>query len=434
MRNKVLVAALLIILPFFITACTLQDLPVIGRFFGGAGDSNEIPTDQAATISIWGLWESPEVMDKLIIKYRETHPNITVNYDDRSVLKLEDYKETVYTRAGQESAPDIVFVHNSWVPGLKGSLAPAPANVMSAQDYASRFYPAAQQSAVLDDSVYAAPVYYDGLVLVYNKKHFEEIDQTVPPTAWEEFRRLALELTIRGQQNTIVRAGAAMGAADNITFFSDILGLMFSQAQVNIPADLDSKAAQDALAFYANFMVEDKVWDNTMPEASSAFAQEKVSMIFVPAWSLLDIVTARPDLDIGVAPVPQALPDTPAAWSSFWMMAVPSGSANKAVAWDFIKFMSQDEQQLSLFSENSAFRKFGSPYSSTALKSQLDSNPYLKPVLDTAPYASTGRIAARAGNKSAVEALRTAVNEMSIPTADPAAVLKTAKDAIVNTR
>ena len=433
MRNKILVTALLIVLPLFITACTLQDLPVIGRFFGG-GQTPSVPTDQPVTLNIWGLWENPATMEKLINKYKESHPNVTINYDDRSVLKLEDYKETVYTRAGQEGAPDIVFVHNTWVPGLRDALQPSPASVLSSQDFANRFYPAAQRSAVIDNNVYAAPLYYDGLVLVYNKAHFEEIDQTEPPTAWEEFRRLALELTIRGQQNTIVRAGAAMGAADNIHFFSDILGLMFSQAQVNIPADLDSKAAQDALSFYTNFMTEDRVWDLNMPEASAAFAQEKVSMIFVPTWNLLDIIAARPDLEIGVAPVPQALPDTPASWASFWMLAVPAGSSNSASAWDFINFLSQDDQQLALYSENSVYRKFGSAYSSVTLRSQLDSNPYLKPLLDMAPFASTGRITARSGNKTAVDALFTAVNEVAVTKSDPAVVLKTAKDKVINSK
>lgn len=430
MRNKILATALLLTLPLFLSACTIN-LPGLGPINIGGKTA-----PKAITLNVWGLWEKPEVMDMLISKYKETHPNVTINYDDRSVLKLEDYKETVYTRAAQPDSPDIIFVHNSWVPGLHGSLAPAPDSIMNAATYGSRFYDVATKSAVFDNKVYGLPLYYDGLVLVYNKKHFEEIDQKIAPTAWEEFRRVALALTVKGTDGKLVRAGAAIGTSDNIDFATDILGLMFAQAGVNIPDDLESKPATDALTFYTNFYKEDKVWDNTFPEASTAFAQEKVSMIFIPTWNLLDIVTARPDMSIGVAPVPQARPSDPAAWGSFWMSTVSGGSKNKEAAWEFIKWMSDNDQQLMYFSENSKIRKYGAPYSTPDLKSNLEANVYLKPALDVAPFAVSGRLAARSGNKAAVEALRFAINKINDPMAlaKMDEVSKEAKEKIANTK
>ncbi len=402
--SKSLTLVLLLTFPFVLTACTLKDLPVIGKYFGGTA------TQGPVTLNVWGLWESPPVVNTLIAKYRETHPNVTINYDDRSVIKLNDYKETVYTRASQADAPDIVVVHNSWVRGLKNSLAEAPKEIITPEIYAQRFYDVAVKSAVIDDKVFGLPLFYDGLVLVYNKDHFAEIDQQFPPTAWEEFRRIALALTVKGDNNQIVRAGAALGTADNIDFFSDILGLMFSQAKVEIPGELDSKPAQDALTFYTNFAKEDKVWANDMPEASIAFVGERVSMIIVPAWNLLDIITARPDLRVGVAPVPQALPSEPVSWGSFWMGAVTTGSRNKDAAWEFLKFLSENDQELALFSEASQYRKYGPAFASMDLKSQLDANQYLKPVLDQANFATSGKVSARSGNATAVAALKDAVN------------------------
>jgi multiple sugar transport system substrate-binding protein len=429
-NSKIITLAILLMLPFFLAACTLQDLPVIGKFFGSAAPQGPV------TLNVWGLWQDPQLMTSLINKYRETHPNVTINYDDRSVIKLEDYKETVYTRATQDDAPDIVVVHNSWVNGLKDSLSPAPTNVITSEEFSQKFYNVAAQSAVIDSKVYALPMYHDGLVLVYNKAHFEEIDQTSPPTAWEEFRRIAIALTIHGEKGEIVRAGAAIGAADNIDFFSDILGLMFSQANVSIPDDLDSKPAQDALTFYANFVSEDKVWSKDLAEASAAFASEKVSMIFVPAWNLLDILAVRPDLEIGVAPVPQALTSDPTSWASFWMTSVTSGSKNKQAAWDFIKFLSENDQQLQIFSNASTTKQYGPAFSAVELKSQLDSNQYLKPLLDDAPYAMSGRIAGRAGNRAAVAAMKTAVNTVLDKESNTSMedIMSMVKQEVTNTR
>jgi ABC-type glycerol-3-phosphate transport system substrate-binding protein len=220
-------------------------------------------------------------------------------------------------------------------------------------------------------------------------------------------------LTVKTENGEFVRAGAAIGTADNIDFFADILGLMFSQANVNVPADLDTKAAQDALSFYTMFVTEDKIWDENFPEATKAFAQGKVSMIFVPTWNLLDIIKANPTMDIGVAAVPQAVAESPTSWANFWMYAVPKTSENQAAAWDLINFLTQDDQQLAIFNEASKYRAYGAPFSSVALSSQASSgsaSKYIKSVLDTAPYAKSSYFTGRAGNTSQVEALQTAVN------------------------
>jgi multiple sugar transport system substrate-binding protein len=409
MSNKIKALILLPLLSIFLTACILEDVPIIGDYlFPG-------PTAGPVTLNVWGLWEDPSVMQALAAKYQETHPNVTINYEDRSVMELIDYKERVFERAGDANpGADIIMVHNSWVPALSSSLFPMPGSVMSISEYQTRFYPVAADSAVMGGNIYAVPAYYDGLVLVYNKAHFSEIGQQFPPTAWEEFRRLALELTIRGgdRGETLLRGGAAIGTANNIDHFSDILGLMWTQAAVDIPEEISTKPAYDALSYYTNFALEDKVWSDDMPEASAAFARGEVSMIFVPSWQILELVKNMPNItDIGVAPVPQAIPESPAAWATFWMYAVPGNADYSRDAWDFIKFVSDDEQQLMIYDAASRLRAFGSPYSSVALGDRV-TNPLIQPVIRTASFAESEEIASRSGNRRQVTALQKAVNDV----------------------
>jgi multiple sugar transport system substrate-binding protein len=407
MRNKKITLSLLFVLSFTLTACTLQDLPLVGKYFGG------IP-EPSGSITFWGLWENPEVISSAITAYKEERTNVQVTYDDRSILKPADYKERIFARAKDNVGADVIFVHNSWVSKLKGDLAPMPDAMASELDYANAFYPVAAQSAVFDGKVYAVPFYYDGLVLLYNKDHFAEIGQQEPPTSWEEFRRVAGQLTIKagedGEKPTLVRAGAAMGTVDNIEHFSDILGLLFTQTDVQIPDELQSDAAADALTFYTNFVREDQVWDSTFPEANDAFAQGKVSMIFVPSWRILDLMAANPELNFGVAPVPQPPTVSPAAWASFWMLAVPATSANPSAAWDFINFITSENQELAMFNASSQYRPFGAAFARKSLAPQISSDPYLGPVVATAPYAKSAEIAGRSGNDSITTPLGEAVN------------------------
>ncbi len=427
MSNKIKALALLPIVSLVLTACTIQDLPLIGKYFTKT-------TSEPVELKVWGMWEDPKVLTVLFENYRQQHPNVTVAYEDRSIMDPFEYKERVATRLydGTGLEADIVLIHNTWIPLLKNYLIPMPQELLSAGDYATKFYPSATESAVIDNNIYALPAYYDGLVLVYNKKHYAEIGQRFAPTSWEEFRVLALNLTKRsGEDNrNIDRAGAAIGTADNIDFFSDIVGLLWAQAGVSIPSQIDSRAAQDALTYYTDLSREYRVWDNTFVEASEAFVNNKVSMIFVPSWKLLDILKAMPDVnDVGVAAVPQARPDVPASWGSFWMYAVPNSSGNPDVAWDLLNSMATEDQQLTYFNEASKYRVFGPPFALSSLAPQI-SNPLLKPLLDMAPYSKSAEIADRAGNRKQVTALKDAVNAVLSGSSGVSSALQTAKQAM----
>lgn len=412
LKNKLITLAIVFSFPLFLTACSLGDLPVIGKYLGGGVEGEHKVA--SGDITVWGLWENTEVVNKLILKYNEKYPQVNVTYDDRSIIKpLVDYKERVFARAAETSGPDVVRVHVSWVPSLKNYLVPMPEGMMDEATFKDSFYPVAADNLISDGRVYGLPTYYDGLVLVYNKSHFAEIGQVDPPEVWEEFRRLALELTIRGEENSLVRAGAAIGTAVNIDFATDILGMMIYQTNASVPDALDTDAAVYALKYYANFYMEDGVWSAEMPEASVAFGQGKVSMIFVPVWNLLDILSNNPDMEIGVASLPQAFLESPVTWGTFWVDVVPKSSQNPSAAWSYIKFMAEEEQQLESYSESTKYRiYYGAPFSLVSLKQELLGNPYLKALLDSAPYAKTNEFAARAGNRRQEDALRKAISDV----------------------
>jgi hypothetical protein len=70
------------------------------------------------------------------------------------------------------------------------------------------------------------------------------------------------------------------------------------------------------------------------------------------------------------------------------------------------------------------------------LKSELDTNQYLKPVLDQASFAASGKVAARSGNVSAVNALKDAVNMMldTSAQAKPEEIMTTVKEKVTNSK
>jgi multiple sugar transport system substrate-binding protein len=403
--------ALLLSFPLVLTGCNPKNLPLIGPLLGGG-----TPEVKNVNLTVWGLWETEQTLQPLLQKYSADHPNIKITYEDRSIMPLVDYKERVFTRAFEGTKPDIVMAHASWVPRLVagGGAWPVPAGVFDAGYVGTTFFPVVKDAGVVGSSLYSLPSAYDGLVLVYNKRHFEAAGITQPPVDWEEFRRDALSLRVPQDFSLpMTRAGAAMGLAANIDHFSDVLGLMWVQAGVKIPEELDTDQAKDALTFYTNFVKEDKVWSDTMPESLLAFASDKVSMVLVPTWRLYELLASMQDpTAIGVAQVPQALQDTPVSWATYWTWVVPKSSPNPNESWDVIKYITDAQQQTALFSEASKIRPFGSIYSNVDLAQNLATNGYLKAAVESAPYAKTAEIAGRAGNRRQYDALKQAVADV----------------------
>jgi ABC-type glycerol-3-phosphate transport system substrate-binding protein len=147
-------------------------------------------------------------------------------------------------------------------------------------------------------------------------------------------------------------------------------------------------------------------------------------MVFVPSWRILDILAVNPTLNMGIATVPQALSNEPAAWASFWMLAVPASSKNAAAAWSFINYVGSEEAELLMFSEASKIRPFGAPYARVSAAPQLSANTYLKPVLDEAPFAKSAELSARAGDDKVTNALKDAVNAVLKGSANSVTALK----------
>jgi ABC-type glycerol-3-phosphate transport system substrate-binding protein len=59
----------------------------------------------------------------------------------------------------------------------------------------------------------------DSMVLYYNKDMFNAAGIVAPPTTWQEFQDDVKKLTLVDATGNIVRSGAAIGTAQNVSVF-----------------------------------------------------------------------------------------------------------------------------------------------------------------------------------------------------------------------
>jgi multiple sugar transport system substrate-binding protein len=251
------------------------------------------------------------------------------------------------------------------------------------------FYPVAARDLVLSNQVVGVPLMYEGLALLYNQNMLQAAN-ALPPSDWQQVRELAVNLTIKNGQR-IERGGIALGTAENVDHFSDILALMMLQNSADL-ANPASVNAQSALEFFTIFSRVDQVWDATLPPSTQAFASEQVAMIFAPSWRIHEIQSLNPNLSIGVARLPQ-IDGTQVSWATYWAEGVSSTSRNKEESWKFLNYLSQPEQLRAMHSDAGSVRAYGELYPRVSMASELKSNPMLSPYLDDALYSQSWYLA-----------------------------------------
>ncbi|PJA41411.1 hypothetical protein CO179_00065 [candidate division WWE3 bacterium CG_4_9_14_3_um_filter_39_7] len=382
-------------------------------------------TPENVTLTYWGLWEPKEVMQPLIDKYQSENPHITIEYVVRDPATHYD---VVNARIASEGAPDIVRLHSTWVPSMTPFLSSAPKSVISVDDFKQEFFPVNRQFLVKDNSVYGLPLMIDGIALVYNKDLFAAEGITAPPTTWNEFRDYAARLTRVNSNGEMLQSGAAMGYGESIDYSADLIALMMAQNGAvfqdeagnvtfhNSLSAVGSNLGSEALQFYSLFAKSEKSWDPRLGNSTDAFASGKVAMAFLPSHRVLEILNSSPKFKIGVAMVPQLPSPTGEIrsqyWANFWSESVVKSSQHPEEAWKFLRWLSREEQLISLYKNESTVRAFGEPYPRTSMVSSLSSELYTGPYSGQGPSYTSWYIASGAFSSTLNNPIEKAIIEM----------------------
>lgn len=417
---------------------------VITKFFGGGqspapaikstGSTSQTSTTPApvkqTTLTYWGLWESSPVMDQVLKDFSSANPGVVVNYVQQSP---KDYRERLADALKKGTGPDVFRYHATWVPMLKSGLSSVPSSVMSADEYTKTFYPVVSKQLKTTDGFVGIPLMYDGLALYYNKQIFTTANLPAP-TSWAEVESAARALTVRSKDKKIERAGIALGTTANVDNFSDILGLLILQNGGD-PSQPSTKLVADSVRYYTNFYKTLKVWDETLPSSTYAFATEKAAMMIAPSWRAFEVKSINPNIQFAIAPAPQ-LPGTSVSWASYWAEGVAKTSKQQDVAWKFLKYMSSKDVLLKMHeaAATKTPRLFGEIYPRTDMTAGLVSDPYIGAFLSDAPKATSWWMASRTFdngiNDKIIKYYEDAVNAVNLGTTTPEEALKTTQQGV----
>lgn len=363
-------------------------LAVVGGFAFWKYAPNFAETKPAAptnaNLTIWGFEPDEKTIKLAIAEYQKTHPDVTINFVKQSRL---NYRSRVQTQIGSNQGPDILVMHNSWVPMLMktNALSASPASAFSLGDYISEFYPIAKDTLVYNNQIYGVSTGVDGLLLYYNEDIIKAAGVVVPQD-WAQFTAVAVRTTVPNPDGTIRTAGAAMGTTTNVDYWSEIVGLLFLQEPGASLEQPNTPSGANVIKFYTDFVTDPtkKVWDQNLANSTQMFADGNLTFYFGPSSRAAEIRALNPNLNFKVTKVPQ-LPGKDIYWGSYWGWGVSGSSQYKDQAWEFLQFLSSAPTEQMIYAQQVQQKGIGEAYSRVDLKKQLEGDPVLGLVVTQAP-------------------------------------------------
>jgi len=370
----------------FATACTGQS---------GSGASDD--ASKETTINFWHGWSAPgeqKAVKDLVAGFEKAHPNIHVNV----VGNMTDDKVNQALRAGGDKAPDVV---SSFTTNNVGKFCSSGAFVdlnplfkKAGIDPETTFPKAMSEYTQYDGNRCTVPLLGDAYGLYYNKTAFDKAGIKTPPKTFSEFEADAKKLTI-AQGDSFKQLGF-MPLYHGWESTTEHIFAQFSPTYFD--SDGKSNVAKDP-KFEAGFKLQKKLVDELggykkLEKYRSGLGDEwgpkhpfqtgQVAMQLDGEWRLGMALDAKPDFEIGVAPLP--VPDDQAdtygkGYITGTIAGIAATSKKQNAAWELVKYMTTDTDAVVNFSN--AIHNV--PSTLEALKSpKLKYDPRFKTFLDIA--------------------------------------------------
>ncbi|MBD3311354.1 MAG: extracellular solute-binding protein [Candidatus Magasanikbacteria bacterium] len=423
-----------------LTAPVLLGLLVLS----GQGCKGPTAEQQAAvrpvTLDFWTVYDDVDELRRMASEYKALRPYVTINIRQ---VRYDEFDELFVNALADDVGPDIISTHVRWLNKYKNRLATMPRSVQVANQYVkgeyfketvvelqnvampsipaikSNFVSAVFEDVVIDDQVYGLPISMDTMAIYYNKDLLDQAGVPLAPTTWDEFEQAVRKSTKYDNNGNIVQSGVAMGTADNIDNSFDIVSLLMMQSMAGNGMEMVENGrvafaegikqlkyehpTMQALRFYTDFAqptTEDYSWNEDMEQAIDSFTRGKTVFYFGFAHDRDNIAARAPQMEFEIIPVPQLYSQVPVNVANYWVQSVVEKSENKNLAWDFVRFITSQEN-IERYTTN---QKLPSP-----LRAQVNDQ---KEDVDISPFANSVLVARNWYKGRDIDAVRDAFGDM----------------------
>jgi ABC-type glycerol-3-phosphate transport system substrate-binding protein len=280
--------------------------------------SSAVTTKPQGAVTIWGTFPQ-SIMSPLLGNIAQEN-NITINY---TPIPEDGFGEKLTEAVASGGGPDLIIAPHEVLLQARTKISPIPYTNFSARTFRDTFVQSGE-IFFMKDGVLAVPLAIDPLILYWNRTLFENAGLIDAPKTWKEVQDDVAKLTEKDLNENILSSGIAMGTPNNVSYFKEILSLLFLQignpivkidttdANAQFLATLDDASTHDgvmkALSFFVSFVDPNSgvyTWNRVRPKDQDAFVGEELAMYVGFAHEIPEIRDRNPNINFDVALVPQ---------------------------------------------------------------------------------------------------------------------------------
>jgi len=324
--------------------------------------SNKGSSSALGTVAVWGTLSQTDMSAALTTIVPTTPDLKQVSYVQKDETTLPtDLAAAIATGA----APDLVLASQEDLRALRKFITPISASTLSPATFTNAFVEEGSLFAA-PDGFYGVPFLIDPLVLFTNRTILSSSGVAKPPTTWEALTGLVPSIAAFTPGRQITRGLIALGTYDNVHNARGILSTLFLQTGVPISvtrsgsvlaADLGESANQSGgppgeavVGFYTQFADPLKVsytWNASLPDSRQLFLSGDLAFYLGYASEALFLSAANPNLDFGVAPIPQRATATAKhTYGLLYAFMIPNGARNASGAYQAAVLLTSAAEQV----------------------------------------------------------------------------------------
>lgn len=331
------------------------------------------------TLTYWTVFDNVDQLREFAKQYKQIRPYVTI---DIQRVRYDEFENRFVNALADDVAPDIVSIQNTSLQKYSPRLMPMPASVQVANitikgKYSqetvvtlennpmpnprwirSQLAGVVGDDVIINDRVIGLPLAVDTLALYYNKDLLDRSGVPVAPQTWTDFFDAVKQSTSFDEDGNILQSGVALGTGRTVDNAFDILSMLMLQNGVRMSVGnqvlfseglqqaVDNHPTLQALRFYTDFAEPTKEvysWNNELGDALSSFVRGKSVFFLGFAYDKDRIRAQAPQMNLEVIPIPQLNPGQPTNIANYWVQTVVRKTQNPNEAWDFIRFITNEE-------------------------------------------------------------------------------------------
>jgi N,N'-diacetylchitobiose transport system substrate-binding protein len=381
----------------------------------GCGSSDKgsgTPQAGPKTLTVWLMDGSAP--DKLVAdlnsEFQAAHQGVTVTYQKQ---QWNGILEKLTTALASNNPPDVIELGNTQAANFSSSGGLKDLSDKTSELGSSGWLQGMTESGQWEGKQYAVPFYSANRFVTYRTDLFQKAGITKPPTSMQEWIADGQKLAAANKSTKNFMPLYLPG--QNWYFLASLIWDQGGDLAVKNgdawKGTLDTPQAEAGIKAYQDlFKAMSKApadTDEANPQQMEVFAKGSVAMMVGLTWEMNGAVDANKGLKgkIGTFPIPShTAGQTAPVFLGGSDLAIPAGSKNQDLAYDWLKLMLSEKYQTQLSKQNGAI-----PATASIAKTTLGSDPLLAAMVTS---SANGKITPNDKTWAAVEASPNPLKDM----------------------